>query len=306
MGKRRRARERGDKSNPLRAAAIFLGLLVALVLFMMPRGSPVEWRVTPDGLIEYPSKRGRIDCQRTAMESGDDYILDKVVYESKGLKIYGLLRIPKSVERVPGIVLLPGAQVTKEGEQNLARTLQRLGYATLALDQRGHGETNGYVASIEEDFFSFSRGIEPVQHKMIYDALRAIDCMRSFDELDENRIYVGGESMGGRFAIIAGAIDQDIVGVLAISTSGYRLPTGLDREQLRFITSIDPNAYISMISPRKLIMIHSKNDKVVPIEDALATFKKAREPKAFYTIDAETHGYHRDMDVYLAREFGSR
>lgn len=259
--------------------------------------------VSPEGLLGYTSRRGQVDCQRIPLEGGEDYTLEKVVFESKGLKIYGLLRIPKGVENAPGVVLLPGAQVAKEGEQGLANAMQKLGYASLSLDQRGHGETDGYVASLEEDFLSFSKGVEPVQHKMIYDALRASDCMRTFRELDRNRIYMGGESMGGRFAIIAGALDESIAGVLAISTSGYRLSPGMDREQQRFITSIDPNAYVSRISPRKIVMIHSKNDRVVHVEDAQATFEKALGPKAFYTIQADTHGYHPEMDAYLAREF---
>ena len=61
----------------------------------------------------------------------------------------GLLRIPVSgqnsmakVVRVPGIVLLPGATVTKEREQGLAKYLADLGYATLTLDQRNLGATD--------------------------------------------------------------------------------------------------------------------------------------------------------------------
>ncbi|MEE9594526.1 MAG: alpha/beta hydrolase [Candidatus Hydrothermarchaeales archaeon] len=307
MGKKKNKirKKKAKKNSPLRAIGILLGLLALMGLILMPKANPEEWKVSPDGLLEYPAKRSRIDCQRTPLEDGDDYTLDKVIFESKGLTVYGLLRIPKGVKNPPGMVLLPGAQVTKEGQQALAKSMQKLGYASLSLDQRGHGETGGYVASMEEDFRSFIGDVEPVQHKMVYDALRAVDCMGTFDELDHKRIYIGGESMGGRFAIIAGGIDKSIAGVLAISTSGYRLPSGLPSDQLRFFTSIDPNSYISKISPRKLVMIHSKNDSVVPIDDARITFEKAHEPKAFYTIKVGTHhGYHPDMDEYIKTEFG--
>jgi len=305
MGKKKKKsrKQKDEKSNPFRAVGIFIGLMVLLGLILMPETNPEEWKVSPEGLLEYPLKRGSIECQRTSLEVGEAYTLDKVVFESKGLKVYGLLRIPKGVENPPGMVLLPGAQVTKEGQQGLATVMQKLGFASLSLDQRGHGETNGYVAGMEEDFRAFTVGTEPVQHKMVYDALRAVDCMRTFKELDEKRIYIGGESMGGRFAIIAGGIDKNIAGVLAISTSGYTLPPSLPSDQLRFFTSIDPNSYIQKISPRKLTMIHSTNDHVVPFNDAVRTFEKALEPKTFHTIEMDTHGYNGAMDEYLETEF---
>lgn len=299
---KRNLRDEGKGKAKLRALGIFFGLLFVVVFIFLPRADTGEWKISTDGLLEYPIDRGRIDCQRTPMETGEDYVLEKVVFESKGLNIFGLLRMPKGIKNPPGIVLLPGAQVTKEGEQGLATALQRLGFASLSLDQRGHGETGGSVPGMGEDFLSFTQGVEPVQHKMVYDALRAVDCMRTFRDLDKDKIYIGGESMGGRFAIIAGAIDRSISGVLAVSTSGYRLPAGLSRDQQAFLASIDPNAYASMISPRKLVMIHSKNDNVIPIEDALATFERTKEPKAFYTIQEKTHGYNQEMDAYLAEE----
>ncbi|MEE8168634.1 MAG: alpha/beta fold hydrolase [Candidatus Hydrothermarchaeales archaeon] len=300
MGKKRNnKRSKKKKHAPIRALVVFAVLLISLYFLLVPKGSPEAWSVSKGGILNYPQKRGSLTCVRAPLEGGEAYTLEKVTYQSKGLKVYGLLRIPRDKSKVPGMVLLPGAGVPKEGQQGLADVLRQLGYATLTLDQRGHGETDGYVTSIEEDYRTFLRGEEPIQHKMVYDALRAIDCMRSFPEIED--VYIAGESMGGRFAIIAGAIDPSIAGVIGISTAGYRLPATLNQEELRFFKSIDPNTYVSMISPRGLVMIHSENDEVIPIQEAEYTISLAREPKAFYKITTKTHGYTTEMNHYLEK-----
>ena len=64
----------------------------------------------------------------------------------------------------PGIVLLPGATISKEAEQGLAVELSKMGYATLTLDQRNLGGIN-----TEKDLELFKAGLEPVEYLMVYD-----------------------------------------------------------------------------------------------------------------------------------------
>jgi len=60
---------------------------------------------------------------------------------------------------------------------------------------------------LEYDFKLFSESKEPVEHMMVYDALRAVDVLKQDVRIDAQRIAVIGESNGGRFAIIATALD---------------------------------------------------------------------------------------------------
>ncbi len=174
------------------------------------------------GALEYPASR--VEYRLRPLESGDNYTLSEVVYTSMGTQIVGLLRVPKLInepnrsERVPGVVLLPGAGVTKEGEQRLARYLCSLGYASLAIDQRNLG-----VIDVQRDLKLFRGGEVPEEHKMVHDALLAAAVMREQPEIDGSRIVYMGESNGARFAIIACAIDKRARGVIAISTCGYAI-----------------------------------------------------------------------------------
>ena len=155
------------------------------------------------------------------------------------------------------------------------------------------GETKSAVTNLDQDFASFSIGQEPYQHLMVYDALRAYDLMKNVPFIDSSRIIIAGESLGGRIAIIATAIDRNVKGALVISSAGFDFKEKGDAQKDRFLKSIDSDHYISLISPRKLVMMHNANDKIIPVSFAAASFVKAQEPKKFALVNDTTcnHGY---------------
>lgn len=285
-------------------------LAIVFLIFAAPRLlialAPSDTRsITDDGLISYPKNRGAVESAQTVLNETPEFTLSKIIYVSKGEKIYALLRVPKTSEkRKPALILLPGAQVTKEGMRDRAEKFAEFGYVTLTIDERGNtGETGG-GASLDSDYASFAQGVEPARHKMVFDVLRAFDFLREQEYIDAKNIAVFGESMGGRYAIIAGAVEPRIKAVVGISTSGYgsvgrQFP---DETAARFFKSIDPDAYIGKISPRSVLMVHSANDAIIPIESAEATFSYAKEPKKFITADYRTHGWHTDMAPLMQEE----
>ena len=202
---------------------------------------------------------------------------------------------------MPAVVILPGATVPKEGTQGLAELLSNLGYASLGIEQRNRGGVNP-----QYDYELFKAGEEPIEHKMVFDALRSVDVLKQDSRIEAKRIAIIGESNGGRFAIIAAAIDPEIEGVIGISTSGYDTESqtaGINDETLiRFYRSIDPDTYLGFLPPRKLVMLHSDNDNIIPIDLAKKTFEKAKEPKQFYNVTTGTHGFSEGMRMPLENE----
>ena len=292
------------------AIGIILAIIaVTLILTLtgcIAKQEPV-WGITNDGFLRYrtPALDPDPEPLPELLEKTDNYTLYEVVYKSRGADIEGLIRIPenRSGKQVPGIVLLPGATVTKESEQGLARYLCDIGYASIAIDQRNLGGIN-----MEGDLRMFLNGEEPVQHKMVYDALSAAEVLRRQPGIDPDRILYLGESNGGRFAIIGCALDERARGVVAISTCGYGIDALVasgrmkDPEVIRFYRSVDPDTYLDEISPRTFVMIHSLNDPVIPYDSAQQTYIKIGEPKSLHVIEAERHGYNASMNPFLEAE----
>ncbi|MBN1455753.1 MAG: acetylxylan esterase [Methanomicrobia archaeon] len=290
-----------DSRMAIRLVAIgcIIGALAGVTLLLC---TTPEWQVTEDGRVEYPPVK--LDYSAKMIEAADTYTLSEVSYKSRDAQIAGLLRIPTDANRrVPGVVVLPGATVSKEGEQGLAKYLCSLGYASIALDQRNLG-----IIDIQSDLERFVNNEEPTEHKMVHDALVAAAVLRDQPEIDPDRIVYAGESNGARFAIIACALDPEARGVIAISTCGYGIEAALasgrlvEPELIRFYKSIDPETYLSNVSPRRFVMLHSVNDTIIDYANAEQSYGKAHEPKALYTVTCTTHGYCSEMADALKTE----
>ena len=268
-----------------------------------------EYSVSQAGLLEYRVALPSYTISPGEIEENSSF--SEVRFESRGAEISAILRLPgpeineKNVSQsISGIVLLPGATVTKEAEQGLARHLADMGYASITLDQR-----NLAVIDPQGDLQLFLQGREPTEHKMVYDALAAAQILRDQPGIDGMRIIYAGESNGGRSAIIACALDKKARGVLAISTCGYGTAAAMasaggvvDADRARFYLSIDPESYLQDISPRPLVMIHSRNDTIIPYSLAEQTYALALEPKSLHTVGCARHGYCREMDIALKEE----
>lgn len=297
----------------MKPAIFFLGFLLIVVgifgVLYNPSNSIEEtlhWELSKAGILSFPEREEPVF---TIQEIEDLYspenqdTLKLVSFESGGDKVQALLRVPANASfSSPGVILLPGAGVSKEGEQGLAVELSKLGYATLTLDQRDQGAIN-----IERDLELFRAGLEPVEYLMVYDVLKAVDVLSAQPEIDPERLAVLGESNGGRFAVISCALDSSLKGVVGISTSGYGTEEldparVVDSEAYQFYLSIDPDTYLTSLPPSKLVMIHSFNDTVISHELALRTFALAEEPKVMYNTTEETHGYTASMHPYLEKE----
>jgi len=261
-----------------------------------------EWSVNQDGFLHY-SQSSPPKYQLSPLSNNTT--LYEVRFISRDMQMAGLLRKPQVTHNkgLPGIVLLPGATVTKESEQGLAKYLSNLGYASITFDQRNLG-----VVDIQDDLQMFMNGKEPTEYKMVHDALVAAEILRNQPEIDPNRIVYVGESNGGRFAIIACALDPTARGVIAVSTCGYGIDARIRSGKLknldasRFYRSIDPETYLSMISPREFLMIHSLKDPIIPFEYANQTYTMAYDPKALRTVECDKHGYCTEMNVFLEKD----
>jgi len=141
----------------------------------------------------------------------------------------------------------------------------------------------------------------PDLEKTIQDIVSAFD---NIQRINHKPIALFGQSLGGSIALyIAGNkhIKPDLCAVIAEAPfADYRsivreklanhwLTWGIQYPLLLTINNTySPEKQVANISPVPLLIIHSKDDNIVPIHHGRTLFEKAKEPKEFW----ETHGHH--------------
>jgi 2,6-dihydroxypseudooxynicotine hydrolase len=121
----------------------------------------------------------------------------------RDMTLNGYLRIPTGVGRPPVVLLLPGADSTKEELYNLGDYIVARGLAVAAFDGPGQGSVS-LQGKLGPDY---ERAVQAI-----------IDALADREDLDPGRLAVGGISYGGLFAIRTAAIDDRVRAVVSISS----------------------------------------------------------------------------------------
>jgi dienelactone hydrolase len=299
---------------------LIISTIIFIMTFYLNNIHKNDYKINGNS-FSYNQDRGKVDYKIIFDKENNNIKVYNVSFKSEKFlnveTIYGLLLIPNNnrldildnPDKLPAVIYLPGSGGTKEGRFKVASIIASFGYVVLIIDQRGIGETGGNYLSFQDDAKRFENKLEPMQHIMVYDVLKSFDLLREIKAgelskvsdifIDKDNIIIVGESMGGRYGIIATALEPRIKGVIGISTAGYNIKANPIIEHNSYSLSIDPDNYLDKISPRKIVMMHSTNDIVIPIEMAKKTFDKAKEQKTFYTTTGCIHGYCFDMQENL-------
>lgn len=119
-----------------------------------------------------------------------------VVLENEGQKIFGILHLPITHSKVPGILICHGLAGHKTGRYrlyvSLASRLAKEGIATFRFDFRGAGDSEG-------EFF------ETTVEGQISDALQALHFLSNHSSIDSKRLGLFGRSFGGAIGILTAA-----------------------------------------------------------------------------------------------------
>ena len=196
--------------------------------------------------------------------------------------------LPQSAEPPwPGIVILHGAGSRKENHADFARVAAGNGWAALAFDARGHGDSEG----------AMSPGA-------ISDAIRMARMLRASDGVDPDRVAVRGSSMGGFFAIHAAAAAAEIAGVIAICPAGEEhLRRGLRRDELEmeiadrgaldaWLAEHDLRDAIAILDGRPILLLHAEGDEEIPVDFSEELYARSGDPSRLIVVP---QGHHRSV-----------
>jgi alpha-beta hydrolase superfamily lysophospholipase len=166
-----------------------------------------------------------------------------------------------------GVVILHGAGSCKENHHDFARAAVSSGFAALAFDQRGHGESAGSL-----------------DHRAIEDVAAMTDLLRDRSGTPDLPVALRGSSMGGYLAIVAAprARANAIIAICPASAEGLR--RALVRGSLGF--AADVPALERLLSENDefaalqtlgipLLLLHAEGDEQVPVQHSRELAQRA-------------------------------
>jgi len=185
------------------------------------------------------------------------------------------------------MVICHGAGSRKENHADFGRACASAGWAALAYDQRGHGEST-----------------DEISPRAVDDAARMARLLAGHDGVDPARVCARGSSLGGFIAIHAAATGAAISGVIAICPAGEgHLLRGLrdgslevgDGERARadleaWLAEHDLRDAVERLAGRPLILIHARGDERIESEWSEELYERAGEPKKLVLLPG---GHHR-------------
>lgn len=118
---------------------------------------------------------------------------ESIVLENEGQKIFGIFHRPCSEGPFPTVLMCHGLAGHKTGKYRLyvllAEMLSKQGIASLRIDFRGSGDSEG----------SFS---DMTLESEVSDAITALNYLRKRPDVDKSRIGIFGRSVGGTVALM--------------------------------------------------------------------------------------------------------
>ena len=131
-----------------------------------------------------------------------------------GLVLKGTLYLPDGVKEArPVVILLPQMASDRKSWGDFPKKLSAAGYAVLALDQRGHGESvwQGKKKRTFLKFTNFDFG------RMVTDLDTVLAGLSKQKKVDATRVAVYGASIGANVALVYGANHPDVKAVALLS-----------------------------------------------------------------------------------------
>jgi len=183
---------------------------------------------------------------------------------------------------------------------HLIDLLMRNKLSVLAYDYQGYGKSEG----------------SPSIENVCADGLAAYDYLTNVRKVDPQKVIVYGESLGG--GVTSYIATHRKVGAIILQSTFSSIPHVAKEKMLlmkfypRFLfpkNCLDSASWLSA-QHAPLLIVHGKNDTIIPFSEAEVLFKEAAEPKQLAPLESANHNdvyveYKEDLDKVLAKFINS-
>lgn len=266
-------------------------LLLVLISFNLYAGDLTFFEYTPT--IYEPAYELRRENKDVKIFNGSLQLHHKYKNNIISFEYYQL----KSEEKKPLVFVFPpiAARIPPVIERTIALKLSKQGF-------------HAVIVNLNEDIVDTTRSILKINDFFINETInfrQVLDKMLSRPEIDRNRVYAAGLSLGGMRASLALAVEPrlrkayvyvaggDVAEIMGTSKvriiEKYKeekkreLKIVTDQEYINELTKVikvDPLFYARYRSSKDIFMVLAKNDKQVPYKNQLKLYEAFNRPKA--------------------------
>ncbi|XP_071697861.1 uncharacterized protein [Rutidosis leptorrhynchoides] len=259
-------------------------------------------------------------CPKVEISNFKEHLIEENVYltteegEQGRLPVLILSMKENVTTKRPAVVFLHSTNKCKEWVRPLLEAYASRGYITVAIDSRYHGERAKNSTTYEDALVSsWKRGdTMPFIFDTVWDLIKLADYLSERDDIDQSKIGITGESLGGMHAWFAAFVDTRYsVVVPIIGVQGFRWAVDNDQWQARvdsiksvfeeartdlrkdvidkevvkkvwdriapgLATEFDSNYTIPLIAPRPLLMLNGAEDPRCPMAGLDVTISRTR------------------------------
>ncbi len=235
-----------------------------------------------DGLFYHPSDVQYFHPRDFGLQHED------VFFEtSDGLRLHGWW-LPSQKDARGTVLHFHGNAANVTNHVAAVAWLPPRGFNVLVWDYRGFGRSEGSVT----------------RAGTVKDGHAALDYVLSRTDVDPQRVFLYGQSLGGAVGLVVAAERKELRAVVAEATFGdyraiatlharrrFRLPQPLAGWLAGRLISdgYDPIDTIDQLAPRPLLVIAASADDICYPELSAALYAAAPEPKEYLLVDGAAH-----------------
>lgn len=217
-----------------------------------------------------------------ATPESDGYTYEEVSFKSDDGTVLSGWFIPAKGNALGTVIHFHGNAQNMSAHYSFVSWLPSNGFNLFVFDYRGYGQSEGEVS----------------RDGVFEDSVAAVNYVKTRSDLEQNKIILFGQSLGGANALAVAGREQieGICGVLSESAFSSYKSVAIDHAgmlkplALMFIgNDYSPKKWIDQIAPTPLVLIHGTQDQVVEYKHAEKLFKYAEQPKELWIIKNGRH-----------------
>ena len=175
-----------------RYALLTLSLL-ALLLLLVP-----ACEGGGEGVIDDDDDSSVMDDDDAAVDDDDftpTYPEDFEAVTSDGLTIHGTFQAAEGVDVAPAVLLLHEIARDRADFNTVFIDFVQAGISPLAIDFRGHGESDAAPVDLAD--------LQTDPSQLLHDVVAALECLAARDDVDGDRIGIMGLDVGASMSVVA-------------------------------------------------------------------------------------------------------